>query len=71
LKGLDGKDYCEFGKGDIDLTPVLRSLLEDGYGGQFTVEYEGPFDGTLRLYQSVQHARAIFEAIEDRRDAER
>jgi hypothetical protein len=24
----------------------------------FTVEYEGPFDGTLRLYRSVHRARA-------------
>jgi sugar phosphate isomerase/epimerase len=66
LKGLERGHYCEFGKGDVDLTPVLRSLLAQRYGGQFTVEYEGPFDGTLRLYQSMQRARAIVEALRDR-----
>jgi sugar phosphate isomerase/epimerase len=58
LKGLAGGQYCEFGAGDVDLTPVLRSLREGGYDGMFTVEYEGPFDGTLRLYQSHKRARA-------------
>ena len=63
LKGLERGAYCEFGKGDVDLTPVLRSLLERQYLGQFTVEYEGPFDGTLRLYQSVQRARTMIDAL--------
>lgn len=57
LKGLAGGEYCEFGAGDIDLTPVLERLIRGGYRGRFTVEYEGRFDGTLRLYQSVQRAR--------------
>jgi sugar phosphate isomerase/epimerase len=57
LKGLDRGEYCEFGEGDVDLGPVLRALLDGGYDGRFTVEYEGPFDGTLRLYRSVQRAR--------------
>jgi sugar phosphate isomerase/epimerase len=70
LKGLDRGEYCEFGQGDVDLTPVLRSLVEGGYSGQFTVEYEGPFDGTRRLYQSVRHAESVVSAIEERRDAE-
>jgi sugar phosphate isomerase/epimerase len=61
LKGLDRGAFCEFGEGDVDLTPLLRSLAESGYSGRFTVEYEGPFDGTVRLYQSVQRAR---EAVE-------
>ena len=30
-----------------------------GYSGDFTVEYEGPFDGTLRLYESVERARKV------------
>jgi sugar phosphate isomerase/epimerase len=58
LKGLLGGEYCEFGEGDVDLAPVVRSMLAGGYGGMFTVEYEGPFDGTLRLYRSVHRARA-------------
>jgi sugar phosphate isomerase/epimerase len=59
LKGLDGGEYCEFGVGDVDLTPVLRSLLTHGYAGSFTVEYEGAFDRTLRLYESVRRAKAV------------
>jgi sugar phosphate isomerase/epimerase len=62
LKGLLDGEYCEFGEGDVDLSPVLRSLRDGGYGGMFTVEYEGPFDGTLRLYQSHQRALAALAA---------
>lgn len=58
LKGLSNGEYCEFGQGDVDLRPVLASLLEGGYAGAFTVEYEGPFDGTVRLYRSLQQARS-------------
>ncbi len=66
LKGLERGEFCEFGAGDVDLTPLLRSLLGEGYAGRFTVEYEGKFDGTLRLYQSVQRARAVVEALQER-----
>ena len=59
LKGLGGGEFCEFGKGDVDLTPLLHRLLQQGYRGDFTVEYEGPFDGTLRLYESVERARRV------------
>jgi sugar phosphate isomerase/epimerase len=59
LKGLHNGEYCEFGEGDVDLGPVIRTLLDGGYTGSFSVEYEGPFDGTLRLYRSVARARAI------------
>ena len=58
LKGLDHGEYCEFGEGDVDLGPVVRSLVDGGYDGRFTVEYEGPFDATVRLYRSVQRARS-------------
>ncbi len=57
LKGLDRGEYCEFCEGDVDLEPIVRSLVDEGYAGRFTVEYEGPFDGTVRLYRSVQRAR--------------
>ncbi len=57
LKGLDRGAFCEFGAGDVDLTAVLRTLADSGYTGRFTVEYEGEFDGTVRLYESVQRAR--------------
>jgi sugar phosphate isomerase/epimerase len=63
LKGLENGDYCEFGTGDVDLTPVLRALISGGYDGRFSVEYEGRFDGTLRLYQSVQRARRVVDAL--------
>jgi sugar phosphate isomerase/epimerase len=63
LKGLDGHEFCEFGSGAVDLMPVLRSLDDGGYRGTFTVEYEGPFDKTLRLYRSVQRAEAALEKL--------
>ncbi len=63
LKGLERGEYCEFGMGDVDLTPVLRSLTGHGYQGAFTVEYEGTHDGTLRLYQSVRRAEAVLQAL--------
>jgi sugar phosphate isomerase/epimerase len=63
LKGLDDGEYCEFGDGDVDLAPLLASLLTSGYAGGFTVEYEGRFDGTLRLYRSVGRARADLSAL--------
>jgi sugar phosphate isomerase/epimerase len=59
LKGLEHGEYCEFGIGDVDLGPVVQSLIASGYAGRFTVEYEGRFDGTLRLYRSVKRARAL------------
>lgn len=65
LKGLERGDYCEFGEGDVDLEPCLASLLTGGYAGFFTVEYEGRFDGTLRLYQSVERARKVIKRILD------
>jgi sugar phosphate isomerase/epimerase len=58
LKGLQQGEYCEFGEGDVELGPVVTSLLDRGYRGAFTVEYEGPFDGTVRLYRSLQLARS-------------
>jgi len=63
LKGLEGREFCEFGSGAVDLTPVLGSLIDGGYGGRFTVEYEGPYDKTLRLYRSVQRATAALETL--------
>jgi sugar phosphate isomerase/epimerase len=63
LKGLDHGEFCEFGVGDVDLMPVLRALVAHGYRGGFTVEYEGPYDGTLRLFQSVQRARSAVEEL--------
>ena len=40
LKGLDRGELCEFGIGDVDLTPLVRRLVHEGYTGDFTVEYE-------------------------------
>lgn len=59
LKGVERGEYCEFGEGDVDLGPVVESLVAGGYAGRFSVEYEGRFDGTLRLYRSVLRARAL------------
>ncbi|PWT81728.1 MAG: hypothetical protein C5B57_09925 [Blastocatellia bacterium] len=71
VKGLAGGEFCEFGAGDIDLTPVLRSLIEGGYRGSLSVEYEGHRDGTVRLYQAVQRARSTLHALDRILDVER
>jgi sugar phosphate isomerase/epimerase len=63
LKGLDRGEFCEFGTGDVNLEPILSELAQHGYHGDFTVEYEGPFDGTLRLYQSVVRARTAVASL--------
>lgn len=63
LKGLEHGEFCEFGVGDVDLAPVLQALESYGYGGGFSVEYEGPHDGTLRLYQSVKRAQSVVRSI--------
>jgi sugar phosphate isomerase/epimerase len=64
LKGLDHQSrFCEFGQGRIDLTPVLRRLVAGGYAGGFSVEYEGPADRTLRLYQGLRTAQQTIAAI--------
>jgi sugar phosphate isomerase/epimerase len=66
LKGRQGTEFCGFGEGNIDLTPALRTLAAAGYSGGFTVEYEGPGDRTIRLYESVRRARAVLDALFDR-----
>jgi sugar phosphate isomerase/epimerase len=63
LKGYEGGRFCEFGVGDVDLTPVLRVLITGGYRGALTVEYEGAFDRTLRLFESVRRARLAVESL--------
>ena len=63
LKGYRQGEFCEFGEGDVDLTPVLRALIAGGYEDAFTVEYEGAHDRTLRLYQSVRRAAATIDAL--------
>lgn len=65
LKGLDHGEFCEFGEGDVDLTPLLRSLISQGYQGAFTVEYEGRNDGTVRLYRSMLRARSRIAELAD------
>lgn len=69
LKGLEHGEYCEFGAGEVDLTPTLASLVRGGYDGDFSVEYEGRFDGTLRLHQSVQRARSVIDRLRAVRSA--
>lgn len=63
IKGSDHGRCCEFGAGDVDLTPVLESLTGGGYQGSFTVEYEGDQDRTLRLYVSMQRAQSALERL--------
>jgi sugar phosphate isomerase/epimerase len=64
LKGLDRGRFCEFGVGDVDLMPVLRDLIAGGYRGAFSVEYEGEYDRTLRLYESMRRARAALDSLQ-------
>ena len=63
LKGYEGGQFCEFGVGDVDLMPALRLLIDGGYRGAFTVEYEGPFDRTLRLHESVRRAQLVIDGL--------
>ena len=63
LKGLEDGRFAEFGVGDVDLTPLLRALASQRYDDAMSVEYEGPHDGTLRLYQSVLRARSVVEEV--------
>lgn len=63
LKGTENGECCEFGVGDIDLRPFLQSLIDGGYDGSFTVEYEGHFDRTLRLYLSMQRAAEVLDEL--------
>ncbi len=65
LKGYDRAGFCEFGEGDVDLMPLLRTLVAGGYRGWFTVEYEGPFDRTVRLYRSVHRAESALRGLLD------
>jgi len=59
LKGIDDAGgFCEFGSGRVDLKPVLRALVDEGYRGGFSVEYEGPGDRTLRLYEGLRCAQS-------------
>lgn len=58
LKGYANGTFCGFGEGEVDLSPALEILEQSRYSGSFTVEYEGPGDRTLRLYESVLRARA-------------
>ena len=63
LKGYAAGEFCEFGAGDVDLTPILAALIAGGYRGAFTVEYEGAFDRTLRLYLGVRAAQAALDRL--------
>jgi sugar phosphate isomerase/epimerase len=63
LKGYAAGAFCGFGDGEVDLVPVLTALAAGGYRGGFTVEYEGAGDRTVRLYESVQRARAVVAAL--------
>jgi sugar phosphate isomerase/epimerase len=63
LKGKIGAENCEFGAGDCDLVPLMRALVGSGYRGAFTVEYEGRFDRTLRLFTSARAVAAALSAV--------
>jgi sugar phosphate isomerase/epimerase len=63
LKGLKDGHFCEFGEGQIDLTPIVKTLVDGGYPGSFSVEYEGPDDPTVRLFQSYTRAKNLLNRL--------
>jgi sugar phosphate isomerase/epimerase len=65
LKGYAAGEFCGFGEGEVDLTPAVQALVDGGYTGGFTVEYEGRGDRTLRLFESVDRARRLLARIAD------
>ncbi len=65
LKGYAAGEFCGFGEGDVDLRPALWSLIDGGYRGAFTVEYEGAGDRTVRLYESVCRAENLLGRLAD------
>jgi sugar phosphate isomerase/epimerase len=67
LKGCRDSECCEFGEGDVDLTPVIQALIGGGYQGDFTVEYEGAFDRTIRLYESFRRAQSLIATVSETR----
>ncbi|HYN08536.1 MAG TPA: sugar phosphate isomerase/epimerase [Vicinamibacterales bacterium] len=63
LKGLNKGAFCEFGAGQVDLTPVVQSLVNAGYRGSFSVEYEGPDDATVRLFEGYTRATSLLQRL--------
>lgn len=58
-----GTEYCGFGEGEIVWKPILKELLNSGYQGYWTVEYEtiedverGTKDSFVCLRQMLQEA---------------
>ncbi len=63
LKGYERGRFCEFGSGDVDLVPLLEALIDGGYRGGFTVEYQGTFDRTLRSFLGVRTAASVIDRL--------
>lgn len=59
LKGYASGAFCGFDEGEVDLRPALSALVQAGYRGGFTVEYEGVGDRTVRLYDAVRRAERV------------
>jgi sugar phosphate isomerase/epimerase len=63
LKGLDHGKFCEFGGGQVDLTPIVQRLVESGYPGAFSVEYEGTGDPTMKLFEGYTRAKNLLDRL--------
>jgi sugar phosphate isomerase/epimerase len=63
LKGLDHGRFCEFGAGQVDLTPIIERLVDAGYPGSFSVEYEGSDDPTTRLFEGYTRAKSLLDKL--------
>ncbi len=59
LKGLTGGNYCEFGDGDISFNGIIKDLVQNGYKGNFSLEYEGVNDRTVRLLKSYNLLKGV------------
>lgn len=64
LKGLDQGKFCEFGSGQVDLTPIIERLVDAGYPGSFSVEYEGTDDPTMRLVEGYTRAKSLLAKLD-------
>lgn len=59
-----GPQFCAFGEGEIHWDPIFETLIDSGYRGYWTVEYEEPSDvaqGTLAGFENLRRRFAQTE----------
>ena len=45
--------YCALGDGITDWAPIVKALLQDGYDGYWTMEYEEPADVEIGMRKCI------------------